>query len=236
MDHARCHPWRFWIARALALAALSTGLPGCGKETATAPAPPQPPVAGSPKNALLALQWAAEHRDFAVMRTLFADDFVFVFAAQDSAGNAYRDTPWTREDELAFWLHLFEGGSTEPPADRITLDYTNTLTTFPSSRPGHHPTWHKEVRAEVNLRIQRGESSLEVRGPSMFFFVRGDSAAIPQELIDEGYLPDSTRWWIERWEDETISSAATFVLRGPAPATPNPTRAFTWGTIKVLYR
>ena len=33
-----------------------------------------------------------------------------------------------------------------------------------------------------------------------------DSAAIPAELVSRGFKPDSLRWWIDRWEDETIGS------------------------------
>ncbi len=52
-----------------------------------------------------------------------------------------------------------------------------------------------------------GESVLEVRGPGLFTFVRGDSAAIPEELVQRGFTQDPNRWYIERWEDETRSSA-----------------------------
>jgi hypothetical protein len=231
-------PFGHWPVLAVLLAILTAGLAGCGKDsTAPAVVVPGPPAPVSPASVLLALKWAAERKDFDVMSTLYSDDFVFVFAPEDSAGSAYRDTPWTREDEMAFWQHLFTGGSTEPAADQITLDFTNPLHEFPSSILGHHPTWHREIRAEANLRIQRGDGTIEVRGPSLFFFVRGDSAMIPQDLIDGGFGPDSTRWWIQGWVDETIGSAApAAALRGPGPARPQPIGALTWGAVKVLYR
>ena len=59
--------------------------------------------------------------------------------------------------------------------------------------------------------------------------VRGDSAAIPAEL---GFGPDSTRWYIERWEDETLSSGS----RTLPVAAPQPARNTTWGMILTLYR
>jgi hypothetical protein len=31
---------------------------------------------------------------------------------------------------------------------------------------------------------------------------------IPQELISRGFTPDPGRWWIERWEDETVGPGA----------------------------
>jgi hypothetical protein len=210
---------------------------GCSSPPPAAPAITEPlPVLNSPASVLRALQWGYERRDFDFMSTLFTADFVFVFSQLDSAGNAFRDRPWTREDELIYMLNLFIGGGSEPPADRITLDLPATLNTFPSSRPGHHPNWHKEIRAEVNLRVIRGESAYEIRGPGLFFFVRGDSAAIPEDLVDRGFVPDSTRWWIERWEDETVATGARPAARGPAPASPNPASSHSWGRLKVHFR
>lgn len=226
-------------AAALVLALMAAVVPmGCTKKT-TAPAviaPPTPDL-DSPKNTVLALKWVMENRNLEVARTLFTDDYVFLFADVDSAGNGFRDTPWTREDELLYLEHLFVGGSsTEPPADRITLEMTNVLFEFNSTRPGHNPRWHRTIRADAYLRITRGESTLEVRGPSLFYLVRGDSAAIPQELIDEGFGPDSTRWWIERWEDETVSSGAAALSARAPRASPQPTNHATWGAIKAMYR
>ena len=218
------------------LLGAAAGAPACSKRV-TAPAAVQPPepALDSPRNALLALKWVMENRNLATARTLFTDDYVFVFAETDSAGIAFRDTPWTREDELLYLEHLFHGGGTEPPADRIRLEVTNTLNVFGSTYPGHDPGWHKTMRAEAYLRITRGESTLEIRGPSLFYFVRGDSAAIPQDLIDEGLGPDSTRWWIERWEDETVSSGAAMAARAPRAAT-MPPYSISWGAIKAMYR
>jgi hypothetical protein len=209
-----------------------------------------PPVPIDPRSTLLLFKWCWENRAIEEYREVFTDDYIFLFSQQDSAGNAFRDRPWTREDEMASNTNLFVGGSaTEPPADRITLVFTNSLTEFPSSFPGHHPKWHREIRAEVNLRVQRGESTLEVRGPGLFFFVRGDSAALPQELIQRGFRADSTRWYIERWEDETVSSAAgAFSARRVPPSTsasgahvqmtdplPRPPSLKTWGANKAYF-
>jgi hypothetical protein len=226
------------LAPALLVAALAAGIPGCSKSVFTAPAgeAARPPF-DSPANVLLALKWALENRDLAFLRTLFTEDFVFVFSANDSAGSAYQTTSWTRADELASGAHLLQGGHpTEPPADRITLDFTSALMTLPSSFRGHDPRWHREICAEVNLRIQRGQGTLEVRGPGLFTFVRGDSAMAPAELSAG---PDSTRWWIERWEDETVASVAApadATPSGPGVREPGATSSTTWGRIKVLFR
>lgn len=209
-----------------------------------------PPVPIDPRSTLLLFKWCWENRSIEDYRELFTDDYIFVFAETDSAGNAFRDTPWTREDEMISQTNLFVGGSaSEPPADRITLEFTNTLNTFGSTFPGHDPNWHKTIRAEVYLRVTRGESTLEVRGPGLFFFVRGDSAAIPDEIRDR-VAADSTRWFIERWEDETVSSGAgAFSARRVTVATgtagtaveaveplPLPPSIRTWGGLKEYFR
>jgi hypothetical protein len=237
------------------LLALPAGTAGCfnpfdplisARRGVSAP----PPVPIDPRSTLLLFKWCWENRAIDEYRELFTDDYVFVFSQQDSAGNAFREVPWRRTDEMASTTNIFVGGSaTEPPADRITLDFTNTLNEFPSSFPGHHPKWHREIRAEVNLRVQRGESALEVRGPGLFFFVRGDSAALPEELIQRGFGPDSTRWYIQRWEDETVAtSAGAFSARRVTTSTsaggaqvevsqplPLPPSLATWGAIKAYF-
>jgi hypothetical protein len=58
----------------------------------------------------------------------------------------------------------------------------------------------------VVLRIETDEESFQVTGDARFFVVRGDSALIPQDMLDRGFRPDKDRWYIERWEDETQGS------------------------------
>lgn len=244
----RILPW-------LALPALLAGAPGCFNPfdplvSARRGISEPPPVPIDPPSTLRLFKWCWENRSIEEYRELFTDDYIFVFAETDSAGNAFRDVPWTREDEMISTSSLFGGGGTEPPADRITLDFTRTLTTFGSTFPGHNPHWHKTIRAEVYLRVQRGQSTLEVRGPGLFYFVRGDSAALPDELVQRGFRPDSTRWYIERWEDETVSSGGAAFGARPATAAaveggtgvqpydppPLPPSIRTWGGIKEYFR
>lgn len=215
----------------LAAILIAGALGACSGRAPNAPEPAAGQPLDSPVHVLEALKYAYEHRDIELYRHLFTDDFVFLFAQTDSAGNAFRDRPWTRDDEIVFATHLFVGGGTEPPADTITLHFTNPLVDFPSTLHGANPAWHREIRAEVNLRVVRGETAIEVRGPGLFYFVRGDSAAIPADLYAEGARPDSTRWWIDRWEDETTSSAAPAAILNP-----NPLHTASWGNIKSMYR
>ena len=83
----------------------------------------------------------------------------------------------------------------------------------------------------LKVRIDDG-NTVEVTGNALFFLTRGDSAAIPQDLIARGLKPaagDTTssqalRWWIDRWEDETLAgsslTAALSSLRGAGSAQP----------------
>jgi hypothetical protein len=219
--------------------ALCLGVIGCESKpnspTGNLLRPPEAEVAlDTPVAVLHALQYGYEHPDNALLKRLFTDDFVFVFSQLDSAGNSFRDVPWNRIDELLYLDHLLEGGGPHPAADRITIDFTNTLVSFPSSRPGHDPGWHREVHAEVNVRAQMAESVFEIRGFSSFYFVRGDSAAIPADLAQQGLRPDSTRWWIDRWEDHTISASPALRVMSPSDIEPSQTRS--WGTLRTLYR
>lgn len=170
------------------------------------------PVPNSPANAIKLLEWCYNNRDADVYREVFTDDYVFVFGLSDSAGNAYRDRPYRREDELDAATNLFVGGGDRPPASRITLAFNRTLIALGDSRPGFNPRWHKSIFTSVNLSVQISEgdaqSSLEVQGNARYYVVRGDSAKIPDELVQRGFRPDSTRWWVERWEDETLPSGA----------------------------
>jgi hypothetical protein len=100
---------------------------------------------------------------------------------------------------------------------------------FPDTRPGKDPRWHKWVRTSVNLKVRIDSgNTVEVTGNALFFVTRGDSAAIPAELRSRGAKPDSARWWIDRWEDETLSGTG-------APSATNPTRNNTLFRILELY-
>src|SRR4030067_3301633 len=135
----------------------------------------------------------------------------------DPPATAPRTRRGTREEELIAAPTFRVGGSPpEPPATSIQLDFTSGLVDFPDSRPGKNSIWHREIRTEVILRVNRGDSQPEARGPGLFFLVRGDSAAIPQELKLKGFVPNKDRWYIERWEDETIAEGAA-ARRAPPP-------------------
>jgi hypothetical protein len=205
------------------------------------------PVPSTPANALRLLEWCYNNRNAVIYRELFTEDYRFDFSQLDSSGNQYTDaTPWTRDDELISTTQLFEGGSeSEPPASTIFLQFDNRFLVYPDPRPGKNGTWHKNIRTTVLLNIRTPDgNAIDIQGNANFFLARGDSAQIPQELKDRGFEPDANRWYIERWEDDTVQPGiAALVTSGAAePREPGlrisndlPVAA-TWGWVKVLYR
>jgi hypothetical protein len=257
------------IARAWPVALLLLGCAGgCSKptrpvivSTGIAPAP----TANSPQNVIRLFEWSWNNHDIATYREIFTDDFRFIFALGDSAGNLFRDDPVTREMELGIARNLFVGGGPVSRATSITLTLDPTLRVLPDSRRGKNPQWHKEILTSVDLAI-RTEDGAEYRimGNARFFVVRGDSALIPPEL---GVGRDSTRWYIDQWHDETLrgDGAVVFDRSGPGgmrakwpgvrettfavdlvqfdsrsrravTAEVAPVRVLTWGQLKSWYR
>ncbi len=191
--------------------------------------------------AVLALQWSWSHREAVELSALLADDYLFSCAATDSAGNGFRDRGLTRFDEIEVAQHLFVGGGTSPPASSITLQFDPNLIPQPDGRPGKQdPKYHQEIFTSLVLRIQTDEEQFQITGAARFALVRGDSALIPPELAAGGARPDSTRWYIERWEDETggpLVAKAGAPARSPvSPNRPLPAKSTTWCEVKALYR
>jgi hypothetical protein len=225
-------------ARAWPVALLLLGCAGgCAKpfrpvvsSTLVAPAP----TANSPKNAIRLFEWGWDNRDITRYEQVFAADFRFLFALGDSAGNEFRDDPFDREIELDVARHLFVGGGAVAPATSIVLNLDPTLLALADSRPGKNPRWHREIVTSVDL-IVRVEDGTEYRilGNARFFVVRGDSALIPPEL---GVGPDSTRWYVDQWNDETLPGAGAVAAGRVVTTAVASTHAVTWGQLKALYR
>jgi len=198
------------IASALAALGLLVAQAGCfnpfspqvlsQRVTSTAPTP------NSPQNAVKLFEWCWVNRGVDEYRELFTDDYVFISAGIDSAGNQSREIQARRDDEVQTAENMFIGSAERAPAEQITLQFDQNLVPFPDSRPGKNPTWHKQIRTSVDLKVRiDSNNTVQVTGNALFFLTRGDSAAIPRELIDRGFRPDPLRWWIERWEDETLA-------------------------------
>jgi hypothetical protein len=171
------------------------------------------PVPDSPQNVVLLFKWCWENRDYNKYRTIFTADYQFAFALTDSAGSAYRSTPWVRDDEMLSAQHLFVGGSaTEPAASTITLTFNSTLTPQPDLRPGKTYPVHQSINiSSLTLIVQKPDGTgYQVSGGALFYLVRGDSALIPSDI---NLRPDANRWYIERWEDQTNQGAIASALR-----------------------
>lgn len=231
-----------------------TGGAGLGVLRLLAPSwrpPSLAPTPDSPTGVLRQFEWCYNNMSISTCGDLFTADYRFHFSPLDSAGVAYRDTPWVRDDELISTTHLFVGGSpTQPPAKTIRLNLDKDFFVYPDPRTfvwDPEGRWHKNIRTQVFLSIRTLDGSvIDISGAANFYLVRGDSAVIPSDLIARGFHPDSTRWWIVRWDDETAQPETTAdhpgasveagVQRRPKPLATQPTSSKAWGRLKVLYR
>lgn len=171
----------------LAMAAVSA----CSTKV-VAPAGDEPPAAVTPSQAVRRLEWGIEHRDLGLVEGLLTDDFQFITAGVDSAGNPDRSP--ARKGSFLDWLRGLLDSS---PA--LTLQFDRNLVAYPDSRPGKNARWHRQIRTGVVL-----ERSTTITGQWLIFLTRGDSASIPAGLRGRGVKPDSTAWWLDRLEDETL--------------------------------
>ncbi len=219
----------------LLLAVLALGIGGCFNPFApliatTTSAYVGPPEPNSAENVIRLFAWCWNNMDMQHYEQLFTADFQFVFALGDSAGNLFRD-PWVdRAEELTIARNLFVGGSAEPRANSISLTLDATLNPMPDTRPGKNSTWHKEIVTGVDLSIKTDAQEYRIQGNARFFVVRGDSAVIPAEL---GLAPDAKRWWIERWNDETMQGVGA---RAAGTAGAGPAAIFTVHSVQRITR
>ena len=183
---------------------------GCGNKVIGIPPEPPPPTAppaNSDSAAVQRLVWCWNNRDTTGLQDLFTADYVFTSAPLDSGSSGWS---WFREQELLSSRHLFvDGTGSMLPATFITLIVDPTLISTPDSRPGHDRKWHREIYTAVQLGIRTASSEFYAADHARFFVVRGDSAKIPQVLKDRGVQPDSTRWWIDGWDDVTNGVVVT---------------------------
>jgi len=184
-----------------------------------------PPLANTPEGPVRLLEWCWNRRDTTAYRGLFTSDFKFVFHSLDSAGNRFPGRALVRDLELAAARAIFvTGTTTEPPPLDIRLTFDPNLVALPDPRPGRSARAHRMIAVPLLLRLEQPD--IEVTGGARFYLVRGDSAAWPPGVA-HGPGPDSTRWWVERWEDETLGDPG-LSLAMPGGTTP-------FGRVKVFY-
>lgn len=209
------------------------------------------PTPSTPANVVKLFEWCWQNRAITEYSEIFTSDYRFQFATGDSAGNLYRDRPITREDELISATNLFVGGADRPPASKITLSFDKTLIALGDPRPNTTDSTNKTIRTTVDLQvvIDHGDGSEEtnqVQGFALFFLVRGDvPGIIPDELKAKGFKPDRNRWWIQRWEDETLPAGGggggiAQALAHPAVMQPAGPMSWTlpivtWGDLKARF-
>jgi len=234
---------RRWTGRAgqLALALAVAGCSGSRSRHLTQPVPDPGFRATSPASAVRLFEWCWDHRNLDRYRELISDDFLFACAPADSAGGAFPGGALTRFDEIESARHLFVGAGTRPRANSITLQLDQNLVAERDGRPGKgNTTYHQAIVTWYMLRIETDADDFQVTGAARFFLTRGDSALIPADLVALGFRPDSTCWYIERWEDETLGSLASRVAAREGPRAPSlraqPARKPTWCDIKALYQ
>lgn len=199
---------------------------------------PGPPAPTSPENLMRGLEWTYDFRGLFVYEHLLTDDFLWRCSPNDTAGAAFR-TPWTRSDELAFAKNLFLGGGPDQPAAvGMALTLAPSLEVLPDPDFATWDPlgrWHKRIRTPVELKATLADqSSIEILAFAVFSVVRGDSAMIPEGL-SRGTLPDSSRWFIRRWEEESATPIPAGAARG-TPLRAQPSSALTWCALKERYR
>ena len=122
-----------------------------------------------------------------------------------------------------------------PPATTCDVTFDPELVVVGDPRPGKDPGRHKMITTMVELRMRTDDQEYRVTGSAHFFATRGDSAIPPPR--DTGRFPvDSTRWLIDRWEDETLPETLAAAGGSARPAEAQPALNHTWGAIKAIYR
>jgi hypothetical protein len=177
------------------------------------------PSPTTPQNAVKLFEWCWVNRGVEEYKEIFTEDYVFISAGLDSAGNPSREVQARRDDEIQTAENMFIGSVERPPAQSIRLNFDRNLVPQRDTRPGYVDSLFKTIRTSVDLKVEIGDgTTLEVTGYALFYLVRGDTAAIPVELKAR-FPKDRSRWWISRWEDETIASES-LVANGERRARP----------------
>ena len=200
------------IPRAAALLTLALfAATGCSSSTEPAADVPATP-AHSPEAAVRQMVAAWNNRSFELAAVTLAEDYEFLASSADSLRNT--TGLWLRYDELQLIRDMFEPDGLTPTVRSLHAGIDRVLIAMPDSRPGKNPRWHRMIRTSFDLqtRLQRPSGEIEnypVDGAVVFYLTRGDSAVIAPDQLSAGVEPDSTQWWIDRWEDETLAETPT---------------------------
>ena len=208
------------------LATFTLVVAGCSRTTGpVAPPAERAPEPNSPQNVLRSFEWAIAHRDLAAIAELITADFVFVTAGTDS----WDEVSQRREDLLEWFRELLVGTPEHPPAATISFHFDDELVPHRNPDPGRPDSLFQAVRTSLELEVVWQDGTMEVTsGHALFSLGRGDVVAIPDDLRARGVSPDPGRWWMTRWEDETIAPEARMTGE-TSRATPSaPTTEVVW--------
>ncbi len=222
------------FAAALAALLSAAGCIGGGLDLSVGLRPlASAPVADPRIAAVSRLRQAWSRRDTSLYRTLFTSDFSFGFAPGDTTGARFGADGWGRDDEIGAARRMFALGCGVAPAFRAAdLNWTSTLVSVPDDRPGRASRWHQRVDTGFALRAYIDNVVWDVGDVVTFFLTRGDSARL--EGVP-GATPDSTRWYVDRWEERESAGGSLVSLRAVSPAQTLPSGRRYWGELKVLY-
>jgi hypothetical protein len=225
-----------FIALLLATAVI---VPGCSNDDDSSPTslslgqafdPEAPrdgsPVPNSPEAAVALVQWCWNHEAVGRYADVLVDDFRF--HCQIDSGSTFRELGLQRDDELEFARHLFvTGNDYVAPAARVAF-VLDSVVVLPDMRPGKDSDSRRVVSSVVTLVIETRSENYRLRGRSRFYVVRADSASIPADLRARGFRPNTHRWYVQAWEDESSTRLE--------PPRRGPTRNKVLCDLKILYR
>ena len=167
----------------------------------------------SARNLMKLFRWCWENRNISKYEELFTEDFRFGFAETDSTGYRFPGGEAQRIDELASAEHLFVGGGQgEPPAHSISFEFRSPLAPEADPRRGKEEPWHVMFQTDVDITIRTQTAPFRILSKAVFYVVRGDSAILPEQLINRGFTNDRSRWFMERYEE---LGPATIIQRDP---------------------
>jgi len=216
-----------WLLIVLALA-------GCGGDNKVGPPPAIVPQTDTPVHLVQRLERTWESQDLPEYGKLLTQDFHFEFSADSDPDLVNRYPNWGLDDETASASHLFYGftnssGTPMPAAIRIDLTLGGVTVEDDSAHADSTAHYRKVVVAAmigaIAFPVEPDTLIYSLSSRQEFHVVRGDAA-----VLAAGVAPDSTRWYVRRWDDLSVNPfngrRNTIDALGPK----------TYGAIKALFR
>jgi hypothetical protein len=216
---------------------LFTLVAGCG-DKGTDPVPVPPLVNDSPAHTLQVFANRYGEAELAAYGSLLTGDFHATFSPitdPDLVGMS-----WSRVNELEAWRHMREGfvnqdGYEMPRVWDLAVSLRGTHLMPDAEHPdsvAHYVTAQVDTIEFAGTMGWTGyDEPFRFRASHRFSFVRGDAA-----VLDSTQAPDSTRWYLRRWEDrETYRTDPTFASPVTTRGASNADLVYSWSRLKVGY-